>query len=100
VLTPAKLIDGSILLDQSMLTGESVSIEAGPGLQSYAGALVRRGEATATVTATGANTKFGHITATENELLLAGKYGRLLNDGLFKWRQCGCVTSTRGRLSS
>jgi H+-transporting ATPase len=50
---------GSILLDQSMLTGESVPIEAGPALQTYAGALVRRGEATATVTATGARTKFG-----------------------------------------
>jgi H+-transporting ATPase len=55
-----KLVEGSILLDQSMLTGESVPIEAGPGLQTYAGALVRRGEATAIVTATGARTKFGH----------------------------------------
>ncbi len=55
-----KLVDGSILLDQSMLTGESVPIEAGAGVQTYAGALVRRGEATATVTATGARTKFGH----------------------------------------
>jgi H+-transporting ATPase len=50
---------GSVLLDQSMLTGESIPIEAGPGLQTYAGALVRRGEATALVTATGARTKFG-----------------------------------------
>jgi H+-transporting ATPase len=53
------LVAGSILLDQSMLTGESVPIEAGPGLRTYAGALVRRGEATAIVTATGAGTKFG-----------------------------------------
>jgi H+-transporting ATPase len=60
VAADAKLLEGSILLDQSMLTGESVPIEAGPGLQTYAGALVRRGEATATVTATGAATKFGH----------------------------------------
>jgi H+-transporting ATPase len=60
VAADVKLIDGSILLDQSMLTGESVPIEAGPGVQTYAGALVRRGEATAIVTATGANTKFGH----------------------------------------
>src|SRR5580693_3062241 len=60
VAADAKLVEGSILLDQSMLTGESVPIEAGPGLQTYAGALVRRGEATAIVTATGANTKFGH----------------------------------------
>jgi H+-transporting ATPase len=60
VAADVKLIEGSILLDQSMLTGESVPIEAGAGLQTYAGALVRRGEATATVTATGAHTKFGH----------------------------------------
>ena len=60
VAADVKLIEGSILLDQSMLTGESVPIEAGPGLQTYAGALVRRGEATAIVTATGARTKFGH----------------------------------------
>jgi magnesium-transporting ATPase (P-type) len=52
-----KLVEGSILLDRSMLTGESVPIEAGPGVQTYAGALVRRGEATAIVTATGADTK-------------------------------------------
>jgi len=59
VAADVKLVEGSILLDQSMLTGESIPIEAGPGLQTYAGALVRRGEATATVTATGASTKFG-----------------------------------------
>ncbi len=60
VAADVKLVEGSILLDQSMLTGESIPIETGPGLQSYAGALVRRGEATAIVTATGAGTKFGH----------------------------------------
>ena len=60
VAADVKLVGGSILLDQSMLTGESVPIEAGPGLQTYAGALVRRGEATAIITATGARTKFGH----------------------------------------
>ena len=59
VAADAKLLEGSVLLDQSMLTGESVPIEAGPGLQTYAGALVRRGEAVAVVTATGVRTKFG-----------------------------------------
>jgi H+-transporting ATPase len=53
------LVAGSVLLDQSMLTGESLPIEAGPGVDTYAGALVRRGEATAEVTATGVHTKFG-----------------------------------------
>ncbi len=56
----ARLLAGSILLDQSMLTGESLPIDAGPGVQTYAGALVRRGEAVAAVSATGARTKFGH----------------------------------------
>ena len=54
-----RLAGGSVLLDQSMLTGESVPIEAGAGFETYAGALVRRGEAVAEVTATGARTKFG-----------------------------------------
>src|SRR5271166_4062237 len=59
VAADVRLTEGEILLDQSMLTGESIPIEAGPGLQTYAGALVRRGEAVAEVTATGAGTKFG-----------------------------------------
>jgi H+-transporting ATPase len=54
------MVDGAVLLDQSTLTGESIPIEAGAGLQTYAGALVRRGEATALVTATGGRTRFGH----------------------------------------
>ena len=49
---------GNVLLDQSMLTGESVPVDAGAGVQAYAGALIRRGEATAQVTATGKKTKF------------------------------------------
>ncbi len=74
-----KLTDGEILLDQSMLTGESVPIEAGAGLQTYAGALVRRGEAEAEVTETGARTKFGrtaelvrtaHVVSTQQKAVL------------------------------
>src|SRR5487761_178478 len=59
VAADVRLTAGEILLDQSMLTGESVPIEAAAGVQTYAGALVRRGEAVAEVTATGARTKFG-----------------------------------------
>ena len=78
VAADVRILEGSVLLDQSMLTGESVPIEAGWGLQTYAGALVRRGEATAEVAATGTRTKFGrtaelvrtaHVTSTQQKVV-------------------------------
>ncbi len=79
VAADVRLVEGSVLLDQSMLTGESMPIEAGPGLQTYAGAMVRRGEAVAEVTATGTRTKFGrtaelvrtaHVTSSQQKAVL------------------------------
>ena len=79
VAADVRLTDGSVLLDQSMLTGESVPIEASAGFETYAGALVRRGEAVAEVTATGARTKFGrtaelvrtaHVESTQQKAVL------------------------------
>src|ERR1700678_4050795 len=79
VAADVRLTAGEILLDQSMLTGESVPIEAGAGVQTYARALVRRGEAEAEVTATGASTKFGrtaelvrtaHVVSTQQKAVL------------------------------
>jgi cation transport ATPase len=73
-----RLTGGDVLLDQSMLTGESVSIEAGADFQTFAGALVRRGEAME-VTATGPHTKFGrtaelvrtaHVVSSEQKAVL------------------------------
>jgi H+-transporting ATPase len=60
-LVPADstLVSGSIMVDQSMLTGESLPVDAGPGSQVFAGSLVRRGQAIAEVMATGAKTNFG-----------------------------------------
>ena len=58
-----RLTEGSVLIDQSMLTGESVPVEAGPGVLTYAGALIRRGEAVAEVIATGERTRFGRTAA-------------------------------------
>jgi H+-transporting ATPase len=54
-----RILAGEVLLDQSMLTGESLPVEGGPGRTTYAGALVRRGEAVAEVSATGPRTRFG-----------------------------------------
>lgn len=55
-----RILSGNVLLDQSVLTGESLPIEGQNGTCTYAGALVRRGEAVAEVTATGPRTTFGH----------------------------------------
>ncbi|MCI4680224.1 HAD-IC family P-type ATPase [Rhodoblastus acidophilus] len=54
-----RLVSGSVLLDQSMITGESLPAEAGVNDATYAGAMVRRGEAEAVVTATGPRTYSG-----------------------------------------
>jgi H+-transporting ATPase len=53
------IVDGALLLDQSMLTGESVPTEMAAGKTAFAGGLVRRGAAIARVTATGTRTYFG-----------------------------------------
>ncbi len=75
----ATLLSGDVLLDQSMLTGESVPVEAASGAPAYAGALVRRGEAVAEVNATGARTRFGrtaelvrgaHVTSSQQKSVL------------------------------
>ncbi len=60
-LVPADVhvVEGEILLDQAALTGESMPVEAGPGNTAYAGAVVKRGEASGEVTATGQRTYFG-----------------------------------------
>ena len=79
VAADVHLNSGSVELDQSMLTGESLPIDAGAGTDTFAGALVRRGEATAIVTATGTHTKFGrtaelvrsaHVVSTQQKAVL------------------------------
>jgi H+-transporting ATPase len=54
-----RVVAGSVMVDQSLLTGESIPVEADVGAQIYAGALVRRGQAIAEVTTTGSRTYFG-----------------------------------------
>lgn len=76
----ATIVSGSVMVDQSMLTGESLPVDAAPGSQVYAGSLVRRGQAIAEVTATGAKTNFGrtaelvrvaHAVSTEQTAIFA-----------------------------
>ena len=53
------LLDGNVLIDQSVLTGEALPIEGEAGKIAYSGAIIKRGEATCEVVATGKNTYFG-----------------------------------------
>ncbi len=57
-----RVVDGDLQVDQSTLTGESLEIPRQAGDVLYSGSIVRRGEATAVVTATGARTYFGRTT--------------------------------------
>jgi H+-transporting ATPase len=74
------IVDGSLLLDQSMLTGESIPAEMAAGKTAFAGGLVRRGGAIARVTATGTRTYFGrtaelvsvaHVESAEQKAVLS-----------------------------
>jgi H+-transporting ATPase len=54
-----KIVDGSLGLDQSVLTGESGIVDKLPAEIAYSGSAVKRGEATGIVDATGIKTYFG-----------------------------------------
>jgi len=53
------LLQGSLSVDQSSLTGESLPVEIESGKRAYAGSMVQRGEAEGQVTAIGTRTFFG-----------------------------------------
>ena len=55
----AKVIAGELSIDQSILTGESLPVDAGQSAMIYSGSIVKRGEARCVVVNTGANTYFG-----------------------------------------
>jgi magnesium-transporting ATPase (P-type) len=92
----AQVTRGSCGVDQSALTGESVILDRGEGALLFGASLMRRGEVTAVVTATGASTFFGeHLKAFWRlrssgairslvhalfALLCAGKTAKLVDD--------------------
>ncbi len=58
----AQIIDGTLQVDQSALTGESRELEKAPDDTISSGSIVKQGEATAVVVATGARTYYGRTT--------------------------------------
>ncbi len=53
------LVEGNLEIDQSALTGESMTVEKGQGELLYSGSIVKRGESTGVIAATGIKTYFG-----------------------------------------
>jgi H+-transporting ATPase len=88
------IVEGSVLLDQSSLTGESEPVELGAGAKTFAGALVQRGEASAQVTDTGPRTKSGnsaelvrtaHVESSQQKVVLRVVRNIALFNGATSW---------------
>lgn len=57
-----RILDAEAIVDQSAITGESLPIDKKTGDIVYSGSLIRKGEVTGMVTATGTHTYFGKTT--------------------------------------
>jgi plasma-membrane proton-efflux P-type ATPase len=57
-----RVVSGTLAVDQSVITGESMDVDRGSGDLLYSGSTVRRGEAGGVVILTGSATRFGRTT--------------------------------------
>ncbi|WP_297470289.1 plasma-membrane proton-efflux P-type ATPase [Thermococcus sp.] len=74
-----KLIDGDFLtVDESALTGESVPVTKKVGDMVYSGSIVKRGEMTGVVVATGLHTYFGRTVQLVQSAKTTSEYQRLV----------------------
>ncbi|HVW10985.1 MAG TPA: plasma-membrane proton-efflux P-type ATPase [Bryobacteraceae bacterium] len=72
------IVTGDVLIDNSAVTGESAPAEAGAGGKAWAGAIVRRGEASALVASTGSRTYFGKTAELVREATGAGHLQQMI----------------------
>ncbi|WP_297475618.1 plasma-membrane proton-efflux P-type ATPase [Thermococcus sp.] len=74
-----KLIEGDFLtVDESALTGESVPVTKKVGDMVYSGSIVKRGEMTGVVVATGLNTYFGRTVQLVQSAKTTSEYQKLV----------------------
>lgn len=78
------VLEGSMLVDESMLTGESIPVEKNVNDNVFAGTMVTRGEAVVRVVATGVRTRFGRtfelVQITKPRLMIEE-----ITNGITKW---------------
>lgn len=67
-----QIVDGNVLIDHSAVTGESTPSEAAAGDTAYTGGVIKRGEASALVTATGSRTFYGKAAELVRQAKAAG----------------------------
>ena len=79
-----RVIDGTVEVDQSALTGESLSVNRKDGDLLYSGSIVRKGEALALVTSTGVKTYFGK-TAQLVQIARHKLHMEAVISGIVKW---------------
>ncbi len=79
-LIPAdiRITEGSIEVDQSTLTGESAWVGVNAGDGTFSGAIVRQGEATGIVFATGTKTRFGKTAELVGEAKTVSHLGEII----------------------
>jgi len=88
----AEILEGNLLVDQSVLTGESLAQEKNVHDKIFSGSLVTRGDAICVVTATGSKTYFGktaeliekaHPKLIIEEITMSVTKGLLVVDAIF-----------------
>ncbi len=74
-----KLVEGEYLMaDESILTGESLPVEKKVGDVAYSGSIIKRGEMTGVVIATGLKTFFGKTVELVQKAKTVSKYQKLV----------------------
>ena len=79
-----KILDAEITVDQSAITGESLSLEKKTGQLIHAGSIIQKGEATGVITSTGVHTYFGKA-AQLVQLAKPKLHMERIISGLMKW---------------
>ena len=71
--------EGSLQIDQSALTGESLPVSKGKGAIAYSSSIVKQGQQLAVVTKTGIHTYIGRAANLINETNEEGHFQKIIN---------------------